>query len=258
MSDETISDNLGANTDDPSRERSTLPIVDSLLVYDEEEECPYLADQVARMPLQFPMSSISVNEAEELFSAGYRRSGKFLYHAECVQCQACEAIRLEVSRFQPTRSQRRALKKGNSTLEVSFTQPVCDEEHVRIFNRHRNERGLNRHDSDVHEQEYRMFLVDSCLDSFEISYFYEGRFAGAAICDLAQNSLSAVYTYFDPDLSHLGIGTFSIMKQIELCRERELKYLYLGYYVAGSGHMNYKKNYRPHQRLQNGTWKEFP
>ena len=102
-----------------------------------------------------------------------------------------------------------------------------------------------------------MFLVDSCLDSFEISYFHHGQFVGAAICDQAADSISAVYTYFDPKLSRLSLGIYSILKQIEYCLENELMFLYLGYFVGGSPHMSYKQKFRPHQRLQKGTWLDY-
>lgn len=229
--------------------------VDSLVVYDEEEECPYLENQTARMPLRFPMSEISSVATDILLESGYRRSGKFLYRAECPTCQACEAIRLEVSEFHPNRSQKRALKKGNSVFELEIGPPVGDQARVDLFNKHRNVRGLNRHGTNVDIQEYKMFLVDSCLETFEITYLLEDKLAGVAICDRSENSVSAVYTFFDPDLATYSPGTYSIMKQIEFCQQQDIQYLYLGYFVAGSKHMNYKQRFKPHQRLQNGMWK---
>ncbi|MEC9093512.1 MAG: arginyltransferase, partial [Planctomycetota bacterium] len=210
------------------------------------------------MPLQFPLAAIHPTHAESLLATGYRRSGKFLYRTSCSQCTACEPIRVIASQFTPNRSQKRALKKGNSELSVSIGRPICDEEHVALFNRHRNDRGLNRHGVNVDLEEYRMFLVDSCLDSFEISYFYQDQFVGAAIFDQAADSISAVYTYFDPDYSRLSLGVYSVIKQVEYCLDRGLRFLYLGYFVDGSPHMLYKQNYRPHQRLQEGKWVDYP
>ena len=237
--------------------RATGEPIEMLVIYDEPEECPYLSDRVARMPLQFPMQRIDLAASEALFESGYRRSGKFLYRADCPSCSACEAIRVQVGRFRPNRSQRRALKKGNSVFDMKIGAPLSDESHVELFNRHRDMRDLNRHDHQVDAQEYRMFLVESCLDSFEISYLFEGQLVCGAICDRAADSVSAVYTYFEPDFSEYSPGTYSVLKQIEYCRQLNLSYLYLGYYVAGSGHMNYKQNFRPHQKLQNGTWNDF-
>ena len=247
VADETI-------TDETITDES---FIESMVVYDEEEECPYLPGRMARMPLRFPMINLDSFDTTRLLEAGFRRSGRFLYQTQCAGCNACEAIRVDVRSFVPNRSQRRALKKGNSIFELEIGIPGCDLERVDLFNKHRNLRGLNRHGEDVDEDEYRMFLVESCLDSFEMTYYYDDKLAGVAICDNGHNSASAVYTYFDPDLSRYSLGTYSIMKQIEYCQKREIDYLYLGYFVAGSPHMKYKQNFKPHQRLQQGEWKDF-
>ena len=66
-----------------------------------------------------------------------------------------------------------------------------------------------------------------------------------------------MYTYYDPDLLRRSPGTYSILRQIEFCRENGLQYLYLGFFIGESPHMAYKSNFRPHQRLIGGTWQAF-
>ena len=50
---------------------------------------------------------------------------------------------------------------------------------------------------------------------------------------------------------------FSILKQIELCRRMNIRYLYLGLFIADNRHMSYKARFRPHERLVAGTWTRF-
>jgi arginine-tRNA-protein transferase len=78
-----------------------------------------------------------------------------------------------------------------------------------------------------------------------------------ALVDRADDSLSAVYCYYDPSYEKLGLGTYSILKQIELCRQWGLRFLYLGLYIEGSVHMRYKARFLPHQRLLDGQWVGF-
>ena len=78
-----------------------------------------------------------------------------------------------------------------------------------------------------------------------------------AICDQGRESLSAVYYYYDPAVAHLSPGVFSVLTQLDLCRARGLRYLYLGLYIAESPHMNYKARYLPHERLIEGKWRRF-
>jgi arginine-tRNA-protein transferase len=50
-------------------------------------------------------------------------------------------------------------------------------------------------------------------------------------------------------------GTYSILKQIALCRSWGL--LYLSLYVIGCEPMRYKARYLPHERLIGGVWRRF-
>ncbi|HYJ08439.1 MAG TPA: arginyltransferase, partial [Polyangiaceae bacterium] len=77
------------------------------------------------------------------------------------------------------------------------------------------------------------------------------------IVDRSSEALSAVYCYYDPAHERLGLGTYSILKQLELCRMWGLRYLYLGLYIAESVHMRYKARFQPHERLLDGRWVEF-
>lgn len=256
MTDEnTTRPSMRAASEANTAGESQVP-VRTLVVYDEPEVCPYLEDRVARMPLHFPMEPIDPADSDALLEAGFRRSGRFLYRAHCGSCDACEAIRIDVREFTPNRSQQRAWIRGAKKISTAIGPPTSDGRHIELFNRHRNLRGLNRSGNDIDEAEYRMFLVDTCLDSIEFSYRFDNHLIGVAIADRGQNSLSAVYTFFDPDHASLSPGTYSIMKQIEYCREHGLQYLYLGYFVSGCQHMNYKKKFRPNQRLQQGVWKQ--
>ncbi|MGD8795466.1 MAG: hypothetical protein PVH51_01345 [Thiohalophilus sp.] len=47
----------------------------------------------------------------------------------------------------------------------------------------------------------------------------------------------------------------TILKQIELARERQLPYLYLGYWIAESPKMDYKRRFRPLQGYDGRRWK---
>jgi arginine-tRNA-protein transferase len=77
---------------------------------------------------------------------------------------------------------------------------------------------------------------------------------GIAIVDIAEDALSAVYCYWDPKFASLSPGTYSIMKQIELCRRMGFRYLYLGLYIADCRPMAYKARFKPHQRFIDGRW----
>ena len=86
----------------------------------------------------------------------------------------------------------------------------------------------------------------------------EGRLVAACHIDMTEQSLSAIYSYWDPEESRLGLGTYAVLKCIELARSRDIPYVYLGYYVPENRHMNYKVRFYPNEALiQEGQWLRF-
>ncbi|MEZ4429098.1 MAG: arginyltransferase [Nannocystaceae bacterium] len=228
-----------------------------LLVHDEDSTCPYLTDKTARMPLRVPTRMLSRREFEARLGRGDRRQGILLYRTTCASCRACEPIRIDATRFRPGKTQRRVLRRGAQALTVQIGPPQLTDEKVALYNRHKFGRGLNSDNKPIDHEGYRVFLVDTCCDSFEIRYRLGDRLIGVAVTDRGERSLSAVYFYFDPDMSDLSPGVFSILTQLELCRRWGLRYLYLGLYVAECSSMAYKATYLPHERLVDGEWVMF-
>ena len=71
-----------------------------IVIIDETERCPYLPNEVARMPLRLPIAPITPAETDLRFAEGNRRTGEFIYQTHCPNCNACEAIRLDAERFE--------------------------------------------------------------------------------------------------------------------------------------------------------------
>jgi arginine-tRNA-protein transferase len=227
-----------------------------LLVYDELSDCPYLAGQVARMPLRRPIG-MSAAQFDEQLAAGDRRMGRYLYRTQCPASQACEPIRVPIAEFTPVRTHKRTLRRGNELLQVRVGPPQCDQSHVELFNLHKQGRGLAVDDGELDADGYYGFLVDSCAKTLEFTYWAGERLVAVAISDRGAKTLNAVYCYYDPLFDQLSLGTYNVLKQIEVCREWGLDYLYLGLYIAASPRMNYKARFLPHERLIAGAWQSF-
>ena len=229
----------------------------SIVILDDVEDCPYLDGESARMPLRMPLLKLEPEEIDKLLYDGNRRTGEFIYKTECAACQACEPIRIDTHEYKFSKNQRRQLNRGDKKFNQRLAPLSCDESRLNLFNKHRKSRGLAKNDLDIDAEEYIWGFVRSCFESFEITYWLEDRLVCLAVCDLGKSSLSAVYTYFDTDFEADGLGTYSILKQIEFCQLRSLDHLYLGYYIADSPHMNYKSRFIPNQRLIDGRWTPF-
>jgi arginine-tRNA-protein transferase len=225
-----------------------------IIIIDETEPCPYLPDEIARMPLRMPLARIVGPQADTRLALGHRRTGEFIYETQCPSCNACEPMRIDVTEFRFSRNQRRVLNRGDRLLRVRRTGLIADAPHLDLFNRHRAIRGLAKADGHIDLEEYEWGFVRSCFDSFEFGYWLDDRLVGVAICDLGEQAISAVYTFYEPTLGKLSLGTYSLLNQIRFCQANDYRYLYLGYYVANCPHMNYKARFKPHQQLLAGKW----
>ena len=127
-----------------------------------------------------------------------------------------------------------------------------------MYEKHKRDRGLAGSPAKpLTESGYRSFLVDRCVDSFELQYRYRDQLVAVAISDRGAECLSLVYCFFNPDHERLSLGTYSILKHIELANDWGLRHVYLGLYIASNDHMNYKARFRPNERLLGGNWVSF-
>jgi arginine-tRNA-protein transferase len=214
------------------------------VVHDAPSPCPYLEGLTARLPLRLPVRRLRPRELETRLAAGDRRQGLLLYRTACEQCHACEPIRIDVTTFRPGRTQRRVFRRGEGRIktEIGPLEPTLEK--VALYNRHKRLRNLTSGERRIDLDAYTSFLGESCCESFELRY----------VVDRSARALSAVYCYFDPDFEELSPGVYSILKQVELCKRWDLRYLYLGLYIADCSSMAYKRSYLPHERLLGGTW----
>jgi arginine-tRNA-protein transferase len=229
-----------------------------LLVHDEPMRCPYLPHETARLPLRLPLSRLSRRQLDLRLGQGERRQGRLVYRTACATCRACEAIRIPVADYVMSRTERRVQRRGARTIETEIGAVESDARRTALYNSHKMGRGLRQPDDEpLSQAAYGAVLADSCCESFELRYRVEGKLIGLAIVDRGERSLSAVYCYYDPAFSWLSPGSYSILYQLELCRQWQLEHLYLGLTVHGCDVMTYKRRYLPHERLVQGRWLRF-
>lgn len=215
--------------------------------------CPYFQGRPARFEEFWwhdapnPMPGATY---QALMDHRFRRAGQVFYRPVCPTCQACTPIRVEVNGFQPSRSQKRALKR-NRDVRVKWGPPEPTAEKLDLYRRYVRHRHLGGADMD---SEIVSFLYTESTNTMEACYWADGRLIGVGICDVTPQAISTVYFYFDPDEAARSLGVFSALEEIDFARRNALPFYYLGYWIEGCRKMDYKAAIGSHQLLLNGQW----
>jgi arginine-tRNA-protein transferase len=231
----------------------------------EESTCSYYADRKSRYRA-FRFDGTLAEEAHEVvLNRGYRRCGSIYYAAACRNCQACIPYRLDIAGFEPSKSQRRVLKR-NRDVVFNVGRPVYTEEKETLYLRY----SRHQHPYDpIHEQQIRNEV--ELLETLEIQMYsnpestrewtmqVDDKLAGFGIFDVAEETLSAVYNVYDPDHYRRSLGTLAILLTMDWGAANGYRFLNLGYFIAGHPKMDYKRRFGPAETLdwKDGDWHPF-
>jgi arginine-tRNA-protein transferase len=164
-----------------------------------------------------------------------------------------------VNDFAPNRSQRRTWSQY-AELTSTIIKPHFSAEHYALYTRYQKSRhaggGMDQDDM----TQYIDFLVKTNVPSFMVEFRQHpandpiGDLKMVSIIDRLNDGLSAVYTFYAPELRQ-NYGTFNVLWQIQQTRALGLNYLYLGYWISACRKMSYKTRFKPCELFVNDEWR---
>lgn len=222
----------------------------------ESYPCSYLGNQKAQPAFVHPLFEMTTDIYSELIRQGYRRSGDEVYSPHCPSCSACVPVRLRVADFKPNRSQSRCLRRNRNVR--SIVKPAeFENTHYKMYLRYQESRHPDGSMARSSQSDYLRFLKSSWCNTNFIEFSIDGDLAAIAVVDCLDNAISAVYTFFEPKLSDLGLGVYAVLWQIDWARKLNKEFLYLGFWIEQCKKMSYKSNYQPLQTYKNKQWVPF-
>lgn len=213
--------------------------------------CSYIPPREARSLVAAPSHLINGLIYDALIDLGFRRSGTFTYRPHCDHCQACTPIRVNAAQFKPSRNHRRTLKQFQH-LRTSHKPLVWNAEHYALYREYQALRHTGSDMDNDDKSQYIDFLLSSNVNSFLVEFRDGEQLKMVALVDEVAHGWSAVYTFFDPHTA--GLGTYAILWQLNYCKQAELSWLYLGYWIEQIPNMAYKTRFQPYQLYLNNQW----
>ncbi len=217
------------------------------------DACSYLPNERAQMRYELAPHLTSADYMTRL-REGWRRFGPIVFRNECPTCRKCQSLRVPVDTFRPSASQRRAWSTNSGEVDVRISTPSSSPEKLDLFRRfHRHGHQTKGWPADP-GHDLRLF-TNNPFPTEEWAYYVGERLVAVGCIDVLPEGLSAIYFFHDPAEGRRSLGTFNVLRAIEVARERKLPHLYLGYYVEGCRSLEYKRRFRPNERLNEaGEW----
>lgn len=222
----------------------------------EPVRCPYIPGEkfIQRYSV---LKDLSGEDFDFMLHSGWRHFGYYFFMPNCGVCESCTPIRTLVNDFKASKSQRRNLNKNNRDIKFQVSDLVYSQEIFNIYKKH----SKVKFDMESNEKDFKeSFFSDALSGGSKMSLFtLENKLVGVGFIDVSATGVSSVYFCYDTDYSGLGLGVYSVLKEIEYAKKLGKDHYYLGYYIEGNRSMEYKKRYTPCESLnwKTSNWEPF-
>jgi arginyl-tRNA--protein-N-Asp/Glu arginylyltransferase len=210
--------------------------------------CPYLAGRQERKLFTHLTGRRAGALHTLLTDNGFRRSQNLIYRPACEGCSACQSVRIVAAAFEPSARFRRVLRT-NADVASEVRPARATAEQYALFKRYLEARHVGGGMTQMNFTDYEYMVEDTPVQSVVVEYRLNSHpdlpLVAVALTDVMPNGLSMVYSFYDPELAHRGLGNFLILDHIEQVKSTGLDYVYLGYWVKDSPKMAYKKLFEP-------------
>jgi leucyl-tRNA---protein transferase len=182
---------------------------------------------------------------ESLLEEGHDRLGtlvrrtQFAYDETLGHCQRMPLrynLKADYEPFTFSQSQRKLLRR-NENLHFKFAVAVESDEKNALFHRW----FTSRFDHEATLSTW--FKEDMPIRSYDLLVYQHDRLIACSNFDITQNAQYSSVAFYDPDEKHLNLGTWTMLKELELGLKNNKSFHYPGYAYFEASRFDYKKKF---------------
>ena len=219
--------------------------------------CSYIENNTEqRIFVKLDNSKKSNSLFNNLMANGFRRNLDHMYLPVCENCQSCVSSRINMHGFEFSKSNKRILRKNIDTYHIKKKNEI-DLDRYKLFIKYTNFKHSKGQMKNMSFEEFKSFVYESPVETKILDFFnIKNNLIGTILLDVLKDGLSAVYSFYDPNLNKNSLGKLMILKAIMEVERLKLDYLYLGFWIKESQKMNYKLNFNNLELFKNGNWEK--
>jgi len=126
----------------------------------------------------FLASEFDESEISFLVAKGWRKFGVYFFQSSCPECQECVSIRVISDEFEPSKSQKRNLKK-NRDIDVAFGPLKFSERAFEIYKNHSSQRFSQK----CNLEEFVISFFSPSAPGLQSEFYLDGELIGMGFLD---------------------------------------------------------------------------
>jgi len=208
---------------------------------------------------EFYAQKVSARQLDALLENGWRHFGAHFFRYNIgfyeQEIRRVLPLRIRLSDFTFSKSQRRVLKKNQDLQTVIRQVEITDEKKI-LFKQHKR-----RFKDGVPNSIYDFLDPDAAntpCEALEACVYANEKLLAASFFDCGETTISGIYGIFAPEETARSLGIFTMLLEIDLAIKTGKEFYYQGYAYEGNSFYDYKKRFSALEKFDwQGNWVKF-
>ncbi len=183
-----------------------------------------------------------IEELDAYLARGWYRMGQSIFttHFLCFGDYFYSAmwVRLPLENYEYSKSLRKNIRRNTARFRTTFTKSQLTYEKEQLYQRYKASfPGMlapTLKESLLDGEEFNIF------QTYEVNVFDGSRLVAVSFFDVGEDSAASILGIYEPSYSEHSLGLYTMLMEIEYCRQHDMSFFYPGYVVPGYPRFDYK------------------